>query len=163
MFQEGDVVEIPLPNERTAVARIIHISQRTKGAVGFIVLGIKGQIDKRNTDKKFRALGPMYTSLDAAEHYGWKTIEHIPMNDRDRELTRRKVGGGVYVGDEYIGSVEKLHEENLKPMLLYGMVAVHNAINKAFAAQEPNLEKGKSSREKEAAKGDGSNIDKRQC
>ena len=139
MFKEGDIVEIPLPDHRIALGRILHISQRTQGAVGFVVLGIKGQVrlDAKidattGNPTKLKVLGPLYTSIDAIEHYQWKAVEHIPLNERDRLLTKRRIGDFIYVKDDFIGSVDELGEQNLKPMLLYGMVAVYQAIQQAF-------------------------------
>jgi hypothetical protein len=139
MIQEGDMVYIPLPDGLIAVASTLHISKRTKDAIGFIVFGIKGQIREDATIDpatgvltRLPVLGPLYTSIQATEHYGWTTVEQIPMNERDWLLTKRRVGDGVYVGDEFIGTVEELGDHNLKPMLLYGMVAVYIAIERAF-------------------------------
>jgi Immunity protein 26 len=139
MFQEGDIVEIPLPDGRIAIGRILHISQRTQRAIGFIVLGIKGQVREdvvvnptTGSPTTMPVLGPLYTDIDAARHYRWKVVEHVPMKERDRLLTKRRVGDGVYVGDEFIGSVDELGDHSLKPMLLYGMVAVYNVIERAF-------------------------------
>lgn len=139
MIQEGDIVEIPMPDERIAIGRILHISQRTQGAVGFVVLGIKGQVREDvvmnpaiGNPANIRVLGPLYTDIDAIQHYGWDVVEHVPINDGDRLLTKRRVADGVYVGDEFIGTVDELNEHNLKPMRLYGMVAVYNAIEKAY-------------------------------
>jgi hypothetical protein len=138
MFQEGDVVEIPLPDERTAIGRIMHISQHTQGAMGFIVFGIKGQMRNQHLDVNLTldVLGPMYTDIDAAKKYGWKTIQHVPLKQRDRQITRRRIGEGVYVGDQFLGSIDELGECDLKPMLLYGMIAVYNTIQRAFGDDE---------------------------
>jgi hypothetical protein len=139
MIQEGDIVEIPLPDGRIAIGRILHLSKHFKDAVGFIVFGIKGDVrndvvvDHSTGDPKaITVLGPLYTNLRAAQHYGWKSIEQIPMQEQDRLLTKREVGGGVYVGDEYLGSVDELGEYDLRPMLLHGMLAVYDAIEKGF-------------------------------
>lgn len=139
MFQEGDIVEIPLPDGRIVIGRILHISQRTRGAIGFIVLGIKGQVREdmvvnptTGNPTTMPVLGPLYTSIDAARHYGWNVVEHVPMKERDRLLTKRRVGHGVYVGDEFIGTVDELGDHSLRPMLLYGMVAVYSVIERAL-------------------------------
>jgi len=102
MLQEGDVVEIPLPDGRTAIGWILHISSRFKDAVGFIVFGIKGQCrnDNFEANPRLDVLGPMCTNIEAIRHYGWKTIAHQPLSDDKRKLTKREVGGGVYVADE---------------------------------------------------------------
>jgi hypothetical protein len=139
MFQEGDIVEIPLPDGRTATGWILHISQRFKDAVGFVVFGIKGQVSDdvvfdRNTGNPLSmpVLGPLYTHIDAIKHYGWTVFTHQPISDAKRQLTRRQVGGDVYVADEYLGSAEELGETGLKPMLAMGMPVVYGEIEKAF-------------------------------
>ena len=139
MYQEGDVVEIPLPDGRIAIGWVLHISQHFKDAVGFIVFGIKGQIRE---DVVFRGdsyvassmtvLGPLYTHIDALKHYGWKVFAHQPVSDAKRQLTRRQVGGGVYVADDYLGSADELGEPCLKPMLAMGIPVVYGKIEEAF-------------------------------
>jgi hypothetical protein len=134
MFQEGDIVEIPLPDGRSAVGWILHISERFKDAVGFIVFGVKGQI--RNEDvmmnPKLDVLGPLYTHIDAIKHYGWNPIAHQTISESTRMLTKRRVGGDVYLGDDCLGSVEKLDGYNLKPMRAMGMPLIYNEIERAF-------------------------------
>jgi hypothetical protein len=137
MFHEGDIVEIPLPDGETAIGWILHISTRFKGAVGFVVLGMKGQLREDYDAQKhsLKVLGPLYTNIKAIHHYGWKTIQHQPVSESKRLLTRREVGGGVYVGDEYMGSAKELGDTNLRPMIGMGMPGVYREIKNAFGKQ----------------------------
>lgn len=143
MFEEGDIVEIPLPDERTAIGWILHVSRHFKNAAGFIVFGIKGQLRDdvvfefgSGKVASMKVLGPLYTHMDAIKHYGWKTIAHQPVSEQKRMLTKRDVGGGVYVGDKYIGSVQEVGDSNVKPMLAMGMPVVYAEIEKAFGKTE---------------------------
>lgn len=143
MFKEGDIVEIPLPDGRTAIGWILHISKHFKNAVGFVVFGIKGQkSDKVVYDAETgkpsstKVFGPLYTHIDNMKLSGWKKFAEQPLSERDRLLTKREVGGGVYVGDEYIGSVEEVGDPNIKPMLAMGMPVVYSEIEKAFGKSE---------------------------
>ena len=52
-------------------------------------------------------LGPLYTPVDALKFYGWRTFAHQPISDSKRMLTKRAAGGSVYVGDDYLGSIEE--------------------------------------------------------
>jgi hypothetical protein len=139
MFREGDIVEIPLPDGRTAIGWILHISRRFKNAVAFIVFGLRGQVsenagyDPATGDPVLTTvLGPLYTHLDAIKHYRWRTLAHQPVSELKRSLTKREVGGGVYIGDDYIGSVEELGDPSVKRMLAMGMPMVLTEIEKAF-------------------------------
>lgn len=134
MIREGDIVEIPLPDGRVAVGWILHVSTRFAGAVGFVVFGIKGVLreDFVVASRNLSVLGVLYTNIAAVAHYGWKVIAHQPLTDAKRALTKRRVGGDVYVADDYIGPVEGHSTDDLKPMLLYGMAAVYNEIEAAF-------------------------------
>lgn len=143
MFQEGDIVEIPLPDGRTAIGWILHISQHFKNAVGFVVFGIKGQLRDdvvsefgSTNPRSMKVLGPVYTHMDAIKHYNWKVLAHQPVSDDKRMLTKRNVAGGVYVGDDYIGSVEEVGDPNVNPMLAMGMPVVYSEIEKAFGKAE---------------------------
>ena len=42
MFHEGDIVEIPLPDSRTAIGWIIHISEHLRMPLASSFLGSKG-------------------------------------------------------------------------------------------------------------------------
>src|SRR6516162_5053782 len=139
MFQEGDIVEIPLPEGDVAVGWILHISKRFKNCVGFIVFGLKGQLGHdvvydmaTGAPLSMKVLGPLYTHVDALEHYGWKNVGHQPISESKKLLTKREVGGGVYVGDDYLGSLDELGEIELKPMLVMGMPVVYKQIEQAF-------------------------------
>lgn len=137
MFQEGDIVEIPLPDGRLAIAWILHLSKHFKDAVGFVVFGIKEQLRNDNFEAKpfLDVIGPLYTHVAALKHYGWKTFAHQSISESKRLLTKRRVGGDVYLGDDYLGSVEELGEENLRPMLVMGMPVIYQEIEKAFGKQ----------------------------
>ena len=139
MIKEGDIVRIPLPDGRDATGWILHVSKRTKNAAGFIVFGIEGQhgVDVKfdlitNKALSIKVLGPLYTHVDNFELTGCKVIAHQPISDAKRQLTRRRIGGGVYVGDDFIGSSEELGETDLRPMLLMGMPGVYSQIEDAF-------------------------------
>jgi hypothetical protein len=139
MFQEGDIVEIPLPTGEVAIGWILHISKHFKNAVGFIVAGIKGQLrddvmidSLTGNPSSMKVLGPLYTHIDNLKLCGWKVIAHQPLSEAKRILTKRKVGGDVFVGDAYVGSVEELGEQELRPMLAMGMPVVYWEIEKAF-------------------------------
>lgn len=143
MFHEGDIVEIPLPSGRTAIGWILHISQRFRGAVGFVVFGIKGQVSDdvvydsaSGNPASIKVLGPLYTHMDAIKYYGWKTLANQAISESRRQCTKREVGGGIYVGDEYIGSVEEVAAPNVKPMLAMGMPVVYSKIEEAFRQTE---------------------------
>jgi hypothetical protein len=137
MFQEGDIVAIPLPNGRRAIGWIVHISSKFKDAVGFIVFGIEGQmrIEDVTANPTLNVLGPLYTNLKAAKFYGWSVIAHQDISNSRRMITKRRIGGDVYVGDDYLGSVTELDGHKLKPMLALGMPVVYNEIEKAFVKE----------------------------
>ncbi len=138
-FEEGDIVEIPLPDGRIAIAWILHISKRFKNAVGFVVLAIKGRrledvIYDNDTGmvRSLKVLGPLYTHIDNLALTGWTTFAHQPISDEKRQWTRRQVGGGVYVGDDYVGSAAELGERDLRHMLVMGIPVVYKEIEKTF-------------------------------
>ncbi len=142
MFHEGDIVEISLPDGDTAIGWILHISNYFKNCVGFIVFGLKGRTRKdvvidpeTGNPSSMKVLGPLYTHIDNLELCGWKTFAHQPISESKKLLTKREVGGGVYVGDDYLGSVEELGEHHLKPMRVMGMPMIYQEIEKAFGKQ----------------------------
>jgi hypothetical protein len=143
MYQEGDLVEIPLPSGRIAVGLILHVSKYFKHAVGFIVFGIQGTKlndivipDDSGIYLSKTFLGPLYTHIDNLKTTGWKVIAHQPVSEAKRQLTRRQVGGGIYVADEYLGSADELGESSLKPMLSMGMPVIYAEIESAFGGSK---------------------------
>ena len=145
MFKEGDIVRIPLPDGRNATALILHMSTLFKDGVGFIVFGIEGNkgMDvvynvESTAPVSMSVLGPLYTHVSNLSNYNCSVISHQPLSDRLRALTRRLVGGGVYVGDDYLGRAEDLGDNNVKQMLFCGMPAVYAIIENAFGAEKPN-------------------------
>ena len=143
MLHEGDIIEMPLPDGRVAVCWIVHQSQHFKDAVGFVVFGMKGQkaagvVREAGTGRplSMSVFGPLYTHKDAFEHYGCIKVGHQAIDERQRAMTRRIVGGGVYVGDEYIGSVDEVDATGLKHQLIGGLPACYKDIEKAFPDRE---------------------------
>ena len=134
MSREGDFIDIPLPSGRIAIGWILLVSKYFKDTVGFIVFGIRGQIQDEDfkVGAKIKVLGPFYTHIANLDDYGCKVVDHAPIPESRRDLTKRDVGGGVYIGDEYIGSVEELGECNLRPMLFKGMPLIQKEIDEAF-------------------------------
>ena len=53
-------------------------------------------------------------------------------------MTRRLVGGGVYVGDEYLGPPVSVADKNLPDMSVTGMPGLVREIQEAFG--EPPVE-----------------------
>ena len=141
MVREGDIVEIPLPDGRNAVGWIIHKSRHFKDAIGFVVFGIAGDANpdvvydpETGQPVTAKVLGPMYTHVDAIEHYRWKITGNQEISESKRKLSMREVGGGVYIGDDYIGSVEEVGDPNIRPMLTMGMPVVYRRIEEAFGS-----------------------------
>lgn len=139
MVTEGDIVEIPLPDGRSAIGWILHMSKHFKDAVGLIVFGLKGQPGigvnydpETDAPLSMKVLGPLYTHVEAIQYYRWTRIGHQPISESKRLMTKRRVADGVYVGDEYIGSVEEVGEPNLPVMRAYGMIALYGEIETAF-------------------------------
>jgi hypothetical protein len=139
MVAEGDIVEIPLPKGRTAIGWVLHVSERFKDALGFVVFGIKGTqcahvnfdpLDGRPIHTK--VFGPLYTHAKNPHLSGWRIIGNQPISDSARLLTKREVGGNVYIGDQCIGTIEDLGQTALKPMLAMGMPIIYEEIERAF-------------------------------
>jgi hypothetical protein len=132
MLKEGDLIEIPLTDGRVAVGWLLLISKRFTNTVGFIVFGIRGECRIETANSPLNFLGPFYTHIDNLRDSGVKAVDFVPISESGRDLTKRRVAGGVYVGDEYIGSVQELALGDLKPMLFMGMPLIQKEIEEAF-------------------------------
>ncbi|MCA9078377.1 MAG: hypothetical protein KDA93_25345 [Planctomycetaceae bacterium] len=138
-MKEGDIIEIPLPDGRVAMAWILHESQRFKDGVGFIVLGIKGETgrnilysDQTGAPMSMDTLGPLYTHKDVFEHYKCVKVGHQPITDRHKQLTKRIVASEVYVGDDCIGTIDEVDTTGVRQLAGGGMPVIYHYILEAY-------------------------------
>lgn len=106
--------------------------------MGFIVLGIQGkhfESSQIGSTATLTGFGPLYTNIRALEPAGWKPVAFIPLEERHQELTRRNVGGEIFVGDDSVGLPEDIDQAELIPdMLVMGIEALQTEIVRAFPA-----------------------------
>lgn len=138
MLKEGDIVEIPLRDGRTAYGWILHVSRYFSGTMGFVVLKVCR--DSKPGDLKTLCMnlkevpppGLLYTGTKAAKYYKWQAISSCAVKDDDMLLTKRLVGGDVYVGDIRVGAASALELATLKPMMVSGMIAFYTKIESIY-------------------------------
>ncbi len=143
MFKEGDIVEIPLRDGRTAFGWILHVSQYFKWAMGFIVLEVCNDSTKPSdlealctNLEKLPPSGLLYTASQAATYYRWHVVSSCAISDAAVRLTKRLIGGDVYVGDTRVGQASALDEATLKPMVVSGMIALYAKIEMIYPASQ---------------------------
>jgi hypothetical protein len=143
MIRQGDIVEIPLPDGRSALGWIVLVSQRFKDCVGFVILGVDGRFlsSEIQLNGHICMLGPYYTHIMNLNDLKCRILDHVPPSDRQKEvITTRLVGGGIYVGDEFTRPAESRELGRLRKMLTLGMSSIVGEVNQVFpVSQEDEL------------------------
>ena len=134
MLQEGDIIEIPLPNGKTALGWLLYTSSVFKNVVGLVIFGLVGESRRAAYEAAgaLDVLGPLYTNSAALQPYGCRVVGHQAVTPDRKLLTKRLVGGGVYVGDDYIGSPKETGDPDLHEMKVMGMPVLLERIRQAF-------------------------------
>ncbi len=134
-FQQGDIVKFSLPDGRTAIGWILHISEMFGPVTvfGFIVFGTHIE-DFDYSEANLLALpfhGPFYASLKDAVADQWETIGFQSVSKEAFQLTRRLYAAREYIGDECIGPAST-GDTSLKSMGPSGMLYNYKVIQKAM-------------------------------
>jgi hypothetical protein len=112
----------------------VYLSTHFKNAIGFTVYGVKRQLDSTDIDSMLvNHSVVLYTNVIAAVHYGWRVLVHGEITEQDRLLTKRIVGGEVWIGDKRLREASSKEDNELPRMLVGGMPVVYRQIARAFA------------------------------
>lgn len=71
-----------------------------------------------------------YTGDGAIKSGGWSYLGIQPVSDKERALTKRIIGGGVWVEDSYLGPASDADISNLKQMSVYPYKLVEKAVSR---------------------------------
>jgi hypothetical protein len=117
--REGDIFRIPLPSGASGIAKVLYVSKRYRNVM---LLGVAAGADISEVaavEADFSA-GLFYTSVEAPAYLGWHCIASTPVSFAESQLSRRIVGGEVWLGDVEIGPASSDDRRKLPRMLALG-------------------------------------------
>jgi len=100
---EGDVFGLPLADGSEALCRVLFKSQYFRNV---ILIGIYGRLSERDPIAQVQSAEPftkMYASCESLDNGEWRYLANLPVSEHERHLSKRIVGGDVWLGDEKLG------------------------------------------------------------
>jgi hypothetical protein len=118
--REGDLYAVPLADGQTVLCRVLYKSTYFKHVA---LVGCYGRLNETipyNEQIKSGLLGmPLYTTVQPRQIPSWIFLENHSVLEQEHLMSRRLVGGEVWLGDDYLGPPKKC-DENLEHMDVYG-------------------------------------------
>jgi hypothetical protein len=71
-----------------------------------------------------------YTGGGAIKNGTWRCVGGQPVSEKERALTKRVVGGGVWIEDNHIGPASDDEMSSLKQMSVYAYKLVEKAVSR---------------------------------
>jgi hypothetical protein len=114
---EGDIVLIPTKSGEYGVAKILYVPQVFRNV---ILLGIY-QAATTNVEAPFNlpeqfAVPCIYTGSQTIKLGEWPVVARTRVADHEKDLSRRIVGGHVWLGDECVREASPDDRDRLPPM-----------------------------------------------
>ncbi|MGH8049805.1 MAG: hypothetical protein ACREPB_03995 [Arenimonas sp.] len=126
----GDMIAIP-SGERFGLAKVIYVSEFFRNV---ILLRLFRTTYRDPNVKEFpdaEALADLYyTSSDPVTEGRWAKIGVQQILTSENLMSKRTVGGDVWIGDEHFGPASEQDLEELPKMLTYGYRLVEKAISR---------------------------------
>jgi CBS domain-containing protein len=120
-IKSGDILLIPVNGERCAVAKIIYVSRHFKNVILLnvypLVVSVQ-EMPELPIDAPHDLL--IYTAIDKIQKEEWKKIDNIPVTNKENLMSKRIVGGEVWIEDNYIGYATEEDCKTLKQMNVAG-------------------------------------------
>jgi hypothetical protein len=127
-IKSGDIILIPVDGDLCAVAKIVYLSKYFKNVVLLnaypLVASFSERIIKLPADSPNELL--VYAGNQKIKTEEWKKLDNIPVTDKEREMSKRIVGGEVWIEDDCIRTATEEDNETLKRMLVSGTESVEN-------------------------------------
>lgn len=129
----GDMIAIP-SGDKFGLAKVLYASEFFRNV---LLIKIFREIYPDANIKQLPTIDApgelFYTSSDPVIEGRWTKIGVQEVSDAEKKLSRRTVGGEVWVADEHIGPASDNDLETLPKMLTYGYRLVEKAISRMSA------------------------------
>jgi hypothetical protein len=126
---EGDLVLLPLNTGESAICRVLYKSGYFRNV---ILLGIYGKYDPAQVlQAGSNPLELIYCGSTSIKNRKWPCIGNLPLSEDEKGLSKRIVGGDVWVGDECLGGVAG-ENATLPKMSVFGDKVLLRAVERAI-------------------------------
>ena len=126
--KEGDFYIVPINEETSILCRVLYKSSYFKHVA---LVASYGAYDEEQPLSEQSPVGtPLYTTVQPKLITTWQFLENTPISKLEHLLSKRIVGGEVWLGDEHLGNPTKIEEKTLRQMDVYGDHIFINAITK---------------------------------
>ena len=136
-LKEGDVYAVPLGDGVSALCRILYKSSYFKHVALVGCYGTHLSSAPCTDQMKSGLLGAaLYTTVQPMKIPDWRFLENHELRPDEMELSRRLVGGEVWLGDEHLGPAESCDKE-LSEMQTFGERIFKRKLAALLATQVP--------------------------
>jgi hypothetical protein len=119
VVREGDVFALPLHEAASALCRVAFVSEYFKEVMLITIHGFAAQDDDPVEKARTPVRAKFYCSKASLQRGVWRHLASTPVTKEDSELSRRLVGGDVWVGDQHLGPPSQT-TGNLPQMDVFG-------------------------------------------
>lgn len=124
----GSIFAIPSGNQ-FGLAKVIYISEYFKDVFLIKLFQLKfDSVEAINLNDKFHQFTLYYAAKEAIKKGEWQLLGEDAVSDAEKALSKRIVGGGVWVEDNYLGDATDNDYETLSPMGVYGWKLIQKAV-----------------------------------
>jgi hypothetical protein len=124
----GNIYAIP-GGGKFAFGKIIYSSEYFKDVI-LVLFFEKAFSSPSQALSEFYSLPAreIYTGVDSIEKGGWLLVTSVPVSESEKTMSRRIVGGDVWIEDRHIGPASNADLTTLKNMDIYGYRLIEKAV-----------------------------------
>jgi hypothetical protein len=130
---DGDIFGMPLTDGTEALCRVLFKSQYFRNV---ILVGVYGRASGHDPISQIRAkkdpLVQIYASCESLDLGQWRYLGNAPVSDGERQLSKRVVGGEIWLRDEHLGPVGD-NSQSLPQMDVYGDRVLQRKVERCIA------------------------------
>lgn len=126
--KEGDFYIVPTNEETSILCRVLYKSNYFKHVALVVSYGVYNE--KQSLSEQSPVSSPLYTTVQPKNIATWQFLENTLISETELLLSKRIVGGEVWLGDECLGTPTKQEEKILQQMEVYGDRIFLNEITK---------------------------------
>jgi Immunity protein 26 len=129
-FKVGSIFAIP-GGDQFGLAKVIYISDYFKDVFLIKLFQHKfDSIEAINLNDKLEQFTLYYAAKDALKKGEWQFLGEEAVSETEKALSKRIVGGGIWVEDNFLGDATDKDYETLSPMDVYGWKLIQKAVGK---------------------------------
>ena len=117
--REGDLYAVALGDGLEALCRVLYKSSYFRNVVLMGCYGLAGR-EGACSEKALSLISPpTYTGCEKKVTASWRLISTRDLSTEEKNLSKRIVGGSVWIGDSHIGPASAVESSTLPKMSVY--------------------------------------------